>query len=135
MKKTLQQVKDHLAQDNGFKSFQDMDDAMTFKDNLFHEFNSPEAWQDLNDRIAEDYKNQHTAPLIEALEESKKSKWIPVTESLPERRSYVVISYWSCYDVAEFKHGCFFVGLIRIDDVKYWMLLEDPEMALLNAKA
>lgn len=78
--------------------------------------------------------DQYTAPLIEALEEAKKSKWIHIIDSFPENRSYVLIYYHNGYDVAEYKHGCFFIGLTRITGVKYWMPLENPETALLNAK-
>ena len=64
--------------------------------------------------------------LIDTGEMVPAEKWISVKDRLPEIRTYVLISYWSGYDIAEFKHGCFFVGLNRITDVEYWQEITAP---------
>ena len=53
-------------------------------------------------------------------------EWVSVEDRLPDKRQYVVISYWSGYDIAEFKHGLFFVGLEKITDVTHWKPLSPP---------
>lgn len=67
--------------------------------------------------------------VIEAMEvyaAQFKPKWIPVTERLPENRTYVMVCNYNGYDIAEYKHGCFFIGLDKVDCVTHWMPLPTP---------
>lgn len=46
-------------------------------------------------------------------------------EIQPKQRSFVIGASNVGYNVYEFKHGCFFIGLERHDDVHHWMILPD----------
>jgi len=71
----------------------------------------------------------HSNQVIPALESCKSLLEMFVfrafKEVSPKQRSFVIGASSVGYAVYEFKHGCFFIGLERHDDVHSWMPLPD----------
>ena len=56
-------------------------------------------------------------------EYANQSRWISVSDRLPENRSYVLSFSPNYNNIAEFKNGCFFEGLERLHKVTHWQPL------------
>ncbi|MGY0037665.1 hypothetical protein [Pedobacter sp. NJ-S-72] len=106
--KTLQECKEQEAKSAGYDSWKDFRENRSITDITL-----------LN--ISEIYADQF------------KPRWIPVSEMLPENRSFVMVSNHTGEHVAEFKHNCFFLGLEKMNSVTHWQgYTKTKEMEVTN---